>query len=250
MAAVTAFDPNASHRWLFCFTHPDDEISIAAWIARLTQFGAKVWVGWSVTDDVRAAEGRRVMSRLGVAPDRLFRFNMPDGECCDHLGELTSAWTYALDAANPTRIAVGAFECGHLDHDSTNFAVHNANGAGVPIFEIPFYHTYLSRIPVINRFADGGGEVIDLNHGERKLKKEVAGSYPGQNIASLLRWYTAYRAVTLRPAILCATERMRLQTHFDYLEPNLPPALAARVKRSAKWARWVSGVNASNCRPR
>jgi hypothetical protein len=33
---VKAFDPDPSLRRLFCFTHPDDELGIAAWVRRLT----------------------------------------------------------------------------------------------------------------------------------------------------------------------------------------------------------------------
>ncbi|HET6644887.1 MAG TPA: PIG-L family deacetylase [Fimbriimonadales bacterium] len=235
--------PPSAKRWLFAFTHPDDEISIAAWIKRLTDAGAEVWVGWSVTDEVRAAEGKLVMERLGVSGDHLFFHGMPDKCACDNLPKLTDLWAEAIQKARPERIAVGAFECGHIDHDSTNYAIYRASESVIPIFEIPFYHTYLTRRPIINRFADSDGQqILRLAKHEWKLKRRISKMYKSQNIGGLLVWYTLWGWANGRPPRLCRTERMRLQTHFDYFSPNLPELLRERVMQSKTWRRWVQAI--------
>lgn len=233
--------------WLFCFTHPDDEISICAWMRRLVRSGADVWAGWSVSDPVREAEGRRAMSEIGVQQDRLMFFRFPDKGACDHLPGLSSSWASLIEKCCPHRIAIGAFECGHLDHDSTNFAVRkalDALGANVPMLEIPLYHTYLTRIPTINRFAtDEPQEILTLQREEQRFKWKIAKMYESQNISSLLVWYTLLSFAKLRPVGLRKTERFRLQTHFDYMKPNLPKPLAQKVVESSTWKRWREAVS-------
>jgi LmbE family N-acetylglucosaminyl deacetylase len=247
---MSAFDPDPRHRWLFCFTHPDDEIATAAWIRRLARLGAEVWAGWSVSNATRETEARAVMRLLGVSEERLFFFEAPDGDACGHLASLRDQWAEAIRVSNPSRIAVCAFECGHLDHDSTNYAVNGAvRGVGVEceVFEFPLYHTYLTRIPVLNRFADPTGEeVLRLVREEWRLKRTVSRMYPSQNIGSLLVWYTLWGWVRLRPPALCRTERMRRQTHFDFTTPNLPEPLRSRVQRSEKWQRWLRCVQSAD----
>lgn len=241
------FDPDPNRRWLFCFTHPDDEISICAWMRRLVNSGASVHCGWSVSNRVREAESRKVMERLGVVQQNLTFLEHPDKGACDHLIELTSNWVTIIECAKPDVIAIGAFECGHIDHDSTNFAVRHAldtiGKSAVPMVEIPWYHTYLTRIPILNRFADPAGEeVLELDAEEQRLKREVSRMYPSQNIASLLVWYTVLSWVKLKPVDLRRTERLRMQTHFDYTVPNLPGELKQKVMRSETWKRWIRAV--------
>lgn len=254
------FDLDPSLSWLFCFTHPDDEIAIIAWMRRLVASGAEVWAGWSVTDATREAEARAVMRGIGVRKERLFFHGMPDRCACDRLTELTEAWADAVRRARPDRIVVGAFECGHIDHDSTNFAVSRAlihcgiesfNSLNTPrvegvkslVLEIPLYHTYLSRIPVINRFADPAGEeVLHLNPSEWGLKRRVSRSYPSQNIGWLLFWYTLFGWLKVSPPALCRTERLREGAHSDYSTPNLPEPLCSRVRRCKTWDRWRKAV--------
>jgi len=246
---MKAFDSDPRHRWLFCFTHPDDEIALAAWMRRLASSGAEVWAGWSVSNPTREAEARAVMRFLGVSEARLFFFDAPDGDACEHLASLQGRWAEAMMLSNPSRVVVCAFECGHLDHDSTNYAVTHAVAdisGECEVYEFPIYHTYLTRVPVLNRFADSTGEeVLSLLPEEWSLKREVSRMYPSQNIGSLLVWYTFWSWARLRPAALCRTERMRRQTHFDYLRPNLPEPLRSRVEHSAKWLRWVRCVQAA-----
>jgi hypothetical protein len=145
-----------------------------------------------------------------------------------------------IEKAQPERIALGAFECGHIDHDSTNAAVAHANAGKLPMFEIPFYHTYLTHVPIINRFADPSDEeVIQLTEEEQKLKIHASRAYKSQNIGSLLFWYSVLNLTKLNPQSLHKSERMRLQKYFEYLTPNLPPNLGAAVQRTEKFRRFA-----------
>jgi LmbE family N-acetylglucosaminyl deacetylase len=241
-ACVKAFDLGVK-RWLFFFTHPDDEISIVAWIKRLCDAGATVHCAWTVSKPVREAEARAMIGSIGVPQENMHFFEAPDGDACDHIPEIIEFAKSVIETAQPDRIALGAFECGHIDHDSTNVAVAHANRQRVPMFEIPFYHTYLTRIPVINRFADpSGAEVIQLDEEERKLKIRASRAYKTQNIGSLLFWYSALSLIKMSPQSLHKTERMRLQTHFDYAVPNLPKHLRTRVEVSAKFHRFRKAI--------
>lgn len=236
---MKAFDLSVK-RWLFCFTHPDDEISIVAWIKRLCDAGADVYCTWSVSNPIREAEARAMVGSLGVPQENMFFFDAPDGDACDHIPEIIKFARRVIEIAQPDRIAIGAFECGHIDHDSTNVAVAHANRQHVPMYEIPFYHTYLAKIPVINRFADPSDEeVIQLTQVEQALKVRAARAYESQSIGSNLFWYTVLNWAKLKPAALCKTERMRFQTHFEYRTPNLPKRLRGNVQASAKFIRFV-----------
>jgi LmbE family N-acetylglucosaminyl deacetylase len=249
-ARATVFDPDPANRWLFCFTHPDDEVSICAWMSRLAQSNVEVHAGWSVSNDVREAESRAAMSRLGLQQERLHYFRFPDKGACDSLPQLADSWSRVIADVNPHVVAVGAFECGHIDHDATNFAVNAAVRAAslaVSVCEIPWYHPYTTRIPTLNRFADPKGEhILELTREECRLKRQFAQMYPSQNIASLLVWYTVLGWLKLRPPALCRTERMRLQTHFNFLEPNLPEPMKSKVIASPTWQRWAEAVRRTN----
>ena len=239
---LKAFDLSV-RRWLFFFTHPDDEISIIAWLKRLCNSGSTVHCAWTVSNPTRAGEARAMLGRIGVPAENLHFYEAPDGNACDHIRLIADFASWVIDRTEPQRIALGAFECGHIDHDSTNVSVAYANKQRIPTLEIPFYHTYLTRIPVINRFADHSGqEILELDSHEQKLKVEASRAYKSQNIGSLLYWYTWLNWVKLSPAALCKTERMRLQTHFDFTTPNLPQKLRSQVEASAKFRRFRDAV--------
>lgn len=241
---MNEFYEGSDRRWLFAFTHPDDEIAACALIKRLTSSGAGVWCGWSVAPSFREREARNSMIRLGVPQDNLFFLSFPDGDACEHLSELTQEWRSILEQISPTDLVVCAYECGHLDHDSTNFAVCTAaKGHKLRVYEYPLYHTYLTRSPILNRFANPAEEaVLQMSETEQKLKWEIARNYPSQNIASLLVWYTVAGWVGLRPAGLKLTERYRPMPAVDYLAPNLPYELHQRVSHCDKWQRWCECV--------
>lgn len=240
---MTAFDTNPRLRWLFCMTHPDDEISICAWIRRLTKQGNEVHISWTHSIPTREAEARAVALLLGVPTANLHFLRGTDGHIPEEMPALLPKFRALMNQVRPDRVCCGAFEQGHLDHDSTNFLVSRVFEG--PIFEIPFYHTYLTRFQRLNRFADPTGqELIELTVDEQKLKTLVARQFPSQNIWSVLLWYEVWQKARFRPMELSHSERMRLQPPINYRRPNLPPRLAARVKRSANWRRWKAAVRA------
>ncbi len=234
------FDADPRLRWLFCMTHPDDEISIAAWIWRLSRAGAEVWVSWTHSIPVREAEARGFARLAGIPADRLHFFEAPDGFVCDHLELLEPQFGALVERVRPDRVVCGAFEQGHIDHDATNLLVNRVYDG--PILEVPFYHSYADRLMVVNRFATREGqEVIRTTHEEAMFKRSVARLYPSQRIKDILFWAERIRKVLGREP-LASTERLRLQRHHDFLRPNLPPRLARRVLETRTWGRWERAV--------
>lgn len=230
-------------RWLFAMTHPDDEIAIAAWIAELTSQGCEVWMSWTHHNSVREAEARRVAARLGVADERLFFHGATDGRVCEELRQLRTGFDAMIDRAQPDRVVAAAFEQGHLDHDATNWLVHQSFSG--PVFEVPLYHPYLTRLPRMNRFADPAGEAIRwLDLAAQTLKKEIAKSYPSQRIWWNLIW-ADLRARVTGDGPLLTSERMRLQPATDFTEVALPEPMASRVRNCEKWHRWLAAVQAA-----
>ncbi|HSI72123.1 MAG TPA: PIG-L family deacetylase [Fimbriimonas sp.] len=241
------FDTDPSLTWLFCMTHPDDEISICAWIHRLVQNGNKVYISWTHSNRVRENEGRAVAHLLGVPTDRLFFHAAIDGSACDEIHELLPRFRKMMDGIKPDRVVCGAFEQGHIDHDTTNWLVnHSFDG---PVLEVPFYHTYLTKLQRINQFSDASQEqVLQLTPDEQRLKKTVARQYPSQNIWKVLCWYEAWQKVRLKPNALAQSERMRFQTHKNFFKPNHPSRLAAKVEKCPTWKRWTSALLAAQGR--
>jgi len=245
---VIGFDPDPSLRWLFCMTHPDDEISICCWIKRLTDAGAEVFINWTHSHSVREAEARIVATILGVPDSNLSFMSAADGSVCDALAELKPEFRALMDRVCPDRVCCGAFEQGHLDHDSTNWLVNSTFDG--PVFEVPFYHPYTRRLQTMNAFSIiEGQEVLALKPDEYKLKLKVAKSYKSQNIWSVLWWYEVWQSIRFKPIELRKRELMRLQTHRDFSKPNQPPLLRHEVESSAPWKRWLAAVERANMPP-
>jgi len=238
---VKAFDSDPNLRWLFCMTHPDDEISICAWIRRLVRNGNEVYISWTHSNPIREREARAVALLLGVSQRNLFFHQATDASACDEIPLLLPRFRAMMDEVKPDRVACGAFEQGHIDHDTTNFLVNQTFDG--PILEIPFYHTYLSRLQTLNRFSDPRSqEVLPLEMDERRMKTTIARQYPSQNIWSVLLWYEVWQKARLRPMQLTRTERMRFQTHTNFMRPNHPPRLRRRVGRCSTWRRWRAAL--------
>lgn len=236
------FDDDPDIRWLFCMTHPDDEIAIAAWIKRLCVGGREVWLSWTHDTPIRESEARVAAGRLGVDQDRLVFFHAHDREVVDHLKELLPQYRDLITAARPSRVVCPAFEQGHLDHDATNLLV-NRSYDGL-ILETPLYHTYLTPFPRLNQYATPEGEeVLSISREERAFKFDLARSYRSQSIARNIWWANA-REAFLGRELLGMSERLRVQKHSDFLRPNLPDQLAQRVANSKQWSRWLSAVRA------
>lgn len=225
-------------------THPDDEISICAWIRRLAQNGNPVFVSWTHSNPTREREARSVAKLLGLPQDHLFFFGATDGSVCEEIPSLIPRFQKMVETVRPDRICCGAFEQGHLDHDATIFVVSRVFDG--PILEIPFYHTYLTRLQRINRFSiSTGEEILHLSPDEQKLKKRIARQYPSQNIWRVLLSYEVWQKARLKPIELAKSERMRFMTHDDFRMPNHPPRLSRRVRGSKAWHRWRRALRAA-----
>lgn len=239
---MTAFDRDPALKWLFCMTHPDDEISICAWMHELVENGNEVWISWTHDTPVRRLEAIRAAAYLGVPEQRLKFFSAPDGAVCRHLEELEPRFREMMGEVRPDRVVCGAFEQGHLDHDATNFLVNRTfDGA---VFEVPFYHTYRTKFPRVNRFADPTGEEVNrLTVDQITIKKAVCRMYPSQRI-----WWNMVganlRAIATGDGNLLRTERMRRQTWQDFLTPNLPQGLAKAVELTGRWQEWIKNAGA------
>lgn len=237
------FDPDPSQRWLFCLTHPDDEVAISAWIRRLVQSGAPVWLSWTHYNEVREREARAGAEWIGVPQDRLLFHSGADGRICEQMGDLLGGFREMFERVRPDRVVCCAFEQGHLDHDATNRIVNEA-WAG-PVLEFPMYHTYLIAMQVIGRFADPAGEeTLTLTAEERRWKVALLDRYPSQTIKRNAVWYQRLAWLVGRQSDLLSQERMRQQTHRVFETPNLPEPLRSRVERSDPWQRWLTALAA------
>ncbi len=238
---MRAFDPDPELRWLFAMTHPDDEISICAWIKFLATQGNVIHVSWTHSTPTREREARAVMRELGVLDENLHFLYVPDGHVCHRLAQTLPAFRDLIEFVRPDRIACGAFEQGHLDHDATNWLVNQISRG--PVFEIPFYHSYHTRLQTLNRFSHPFGEQVRrLNEADRRLKIRMARQYPSQTIWRVLTAYELWQRSMLRPARLWTDERMRLQTHRDFLVPNHGPRLSRKILKSPSWKLWTEAV--------
>ena len=236
------FDPDPSRRWLFCLTHPDDEITVACWVRRLVGAGAPVFLSWTHDTPVRRPEAMRFARMTGVPEANLLFHGASDGRVCEEMPGLLPRFERMMQGVKPHVVACGAFEQGHLDHDATNLLVSRTHRG--PVAEIPFYHSYLTRLQRIGRFAGEGGPVerLDLDPDERAFKRAVARAYPSQNIWRLVLFHEGRELVSGRRPELGARELLRLQTWGDFRVPNHPEPRRSRIARSARWARWLAAV--------
>jgi len=231
------FDPEPSLRWLFCPTHPDDELAICCWIRELARSGNSVHICWAHSDRIRRDEAMHAAESLGVPPESLHFLPGTDGAICDQLVDLFPQLAEVMEQVRPDRVAVGAFEQGHLDHDATNWLVKRV--APCPVLEFPLYHTYLTSVQVLNRFADATREEVrNCSDEQRAFKIHLAKQYPSQNIWNVLLAYEAWQGLQLKRPSLARSERMRVHEWEDFRIPQLPQPLQSRVEASATWRRW------------
>jgi hypothetical protein len=228
-------------RWLFCMTHPDDEISVCAWIRRLTTNGNEVYISWTHSTPIRETESRKVAALLGVPSENLFFHNATDGQVGAEFASLLPIFKSMIEEIAPDIIACGAFEQGHPDHDTTNVLV-NTSFSG-PVLEIPFYHSYVVKLQTINTFSDPTGQsVLVLTPEEVQLKRKVAKQFVSQNIWLVLFWFEIWQALLCRDAKLSSREIMRLQGHKLFRVPNHPHGLSCKVEKCETWQTWCDHV--------
>lgn len=223
-------------------SHPDDEMAICSWIKVLVEQGAEVHLSWTHSNATREAEARAVAVILGIPEHRLHFMGAPDGRVAEQMPSLVKPFRELLSSVSPDRVVCCAYEQGHLDHDATNYLLHRTFDG--PIFELPLYHTYCTKLQRVNRFYCGTGETRVLTEEERKLKIHVIRQYQSQNIEKVMRLYQIYCRAARKPAHALETEQLRLKTWTNYYAPNLPAALARRVTKHANWRRWQHCVRA------
>ena len=240
---MTAFDENKNIKWLFCLTHPDDDVFIGAWIRRLSEIGCEVHLSWTHDNSIRRAEARHAARLFKIPPDRLHFQGGSDGKICDDLKGLIVPFSAMIEAIKPDRVVCGAFEHGHIDHDSTNFLVSQVfNG---PIFETPYYHTYCTKLQTMCRLAEpSGAEVRALDKAEKQFKWDLLACYPSQNLGRILKWYPWLQLLRFKDRDVFRFEELRLQDKLDYRRPNVPSTLAQKVLASPQWQRWLAAINA------
>lgn len=240
---MRAFEVGADERVVFAFTHPDDELALSALIGRLIAKGVALRVIWTHSTHVREAESRAAMRTIGVKDSDLAFYETEDGNVIASVSELREPFSKLVEEFRPTRIVTHAFEQGHIDHDATNLLV-NLCFKG-PVFEAPFYHTYLTRFPRLYSFSSPEGEqTMALTPSERRTKKRLVGLYPSQTVRRNIIVYELLHALTFRRPPLFRFERLRLQTHKDFLSPNHPEPLAGRIRACETWERWERGASA------
>lgn len=233
---------------LFCFAHPDDEFFCCAVLRRLVEQGCNVFCVWGVATPPREAESREAIELLGVPSLRTRFAYFPDGHVIEDLPQYVAFWEQILQDIRPEKIFLPAFECGHLDHDATNFAVAYASrrlGMHSLLVEFPLYHTYSTRVPTVGRFAEDAGEqVVLLSAEERVLKKRVLSCHRSQRLPWLLKLYQLLMKMGIKPSGLWETERFRLLSQTRYDRPHLPAPLAEHVERSPKWKKFTIAITA------
>jgi LmbE family N-acetylglucosaminyl deacetylase len=246
---MSLIDFNTPRKWLFCMTHPDDEISVCATMRRLVQAGHEVRISWTHSSDFRLKEGVAAAALIGVGEDNLYHHNSTDGSTCDELADLLPSFRAMMTHAKPDFVVCGAFEQGHLDHDATNWLVNQTFGG--TILEVPFYHTYIRpNIQRINQFSDPTDqEVIVLDKAEQRFKLDFAKQFRSQNIWRVLLTFEIVSALLLQPAMLRKREIFRKQTHRDFRTPNHPERLARKVEQTPRWEHWVSAVTRAESLP-
>ncbi len=236
-----AFDPDPDQSWAFVFAHPDDELSIAAWIRRLTRAGARVDLIFTHGTPERFAEAGDCARLLGLDDAKLATLNFPDRYLAENLSLMRNALSEVLEELRPDRVVTCAFEQGHLDHDATHVAVVRSFSG--PVFEVPLYHTYAQPVQVINEFSmPDRREVLELSEEETELKRRLLACYPSQHLRTLLVWYSLLQKLSPDRPPLAQREVMRPAKWTDFRHPSHPEPLAARVVRSSRWVRWLAAL--------
>ena len=107
---MRAFEVQRGERVLFAFTHPDDELTVTAFMGRLLAQGVPFHVSWSHSTPVREAESRAALATIGVRQEDMTFFDAPDGRVVDAIAVLRPKLCGLIQRIAPTRIVTHAFE--------------------------------------------------------------------------------------------------------------------------------------------
>jgi LmbE family N-acetylglucosaminyl deacetylase len=122
----------AGRRVVVVAAHPDDEVlGIGGLMTRLQRLGCKLQMVWATDGEashpgstvfspdqlaqIRRAESRRALARLGVQPTASFHFGLPDSALSTCRASLRSELSHII---NPDDIVIAPWEYdGHPDHE-------------------------------------------------------------------------------------------------------------------------------------
>lgn len=127
---------------------------------------------------------------LGHIPTTSFqRLTKPDGSyfvevhLFEELREAATALSAIARQFSPDAIVSHAYEGAHIDHDACSFVAVNVGIAlGLKVYEFPLYWLDERGKPVLQRFRDGGVDVVErqLSEAEIQVKKRMMAEYHTQ----------------------------------------------------------------------
>lgn len=182
------------------------------------------------------------MELVGVSDPYLHFFDGSDGSVCDEIVQLLPQFKEMINSIRPDVVVTGAFEQGHLDHDSTSYMIHRSFTG--EILEFPLYHWYRWRsIQIVNKFSNPDSqEMIQLDREEIEFKIKMARRYPSQTIYNSLKLNHFKDVLTLARPRTIERELIRVSQRPDFLRPNHPERLSKKIERHPRWKRWDAAI--------
>lgn len=195
---------SARRHVVFVFAHQDDEVGAFSRIAFEVRSGQRVWCAYltdgakKVDAQVRDAESRRVLRRLGVEPECVAFLRDDDGRISDgtlvhslhRARRMLLEWLRALTVV-PERIYTLDWEGGHHDHDATHLVTLSAaRDLGVDdVYVYPFYNGWRRRAGFarVASFVPGAAPVLRRRLSVRESWRAAwsVTSYPSQRLTWL-----------------------------------------------------------------
>lgn len=181
---------------LFLFAHHDDEIFIASTLKSLARRGdvSAIWMTrGGLHGDRREAESRRAMELLGISPERLLFFRLPDGRLLDYADEVVARLVRLMERLSPASVFAPAFEGGHPDHDTVQMAaaaviarsVSGGDGSARPrLYEFPLYNRRAARILSVGEFIPDVTPTLrtPVKLKDRLMRRKLVTVFPSQRL--------------------------------------------------------------------
>lgn len=244
----------AGLRVMLIAAHPDDETLFAS--SQLSACRTLCIV--HTTDGVtsrRAARNKGFRNRVAYAKARRLELRaalaaggIVAGDVCLGYRDQTVSYRMRETATRlrdifritrPDIILTHGYEGGHLDHDATCFAVHQAVrclAEPIPIWEFAGYHVQHGEVDQNVFPADGRSSVttIELNDAEREAKRKMLGCFrtQGDVVANFLLNFEAFRPA---PA-------------YDFSEPPFTGKLGYEISLNNSEGRHWRSVACSEAR--